>query len=102
MMRYYEAALLITQQPTLQNMKFKAVEALHKREKSAKKIAEDFRVSRETLYKWKRETLRDEFFVTASTVDDISKIDLKTSAESTGETDDELLSLKSKNLSSIC
>lgn len=77
-------------------MKVKAVEALHKREKSAKKIAEDFRASRETLYKWKRETLRDEFFVTASTVDDISKIDLKTSAESTGETDDELLSLKSK------
>ncbi|RND43247.1 hypothetical protein FAM18110_02906 [Lacticaseibacillus paracasei] len=41
---------LTTQQPTLQNMKVKAVEALHKREKSAKKIAEDFRVSRETLY----------------------------------------------------
>jgi len=87
---------LTTQQPTPQNMKVKAVEALHKREKSAKKIAEDFRVSRETLYKWKRETLRDEFFVTASTVDDISETDPKTSVESTGDTDDKLRSLKSK------
>lgn len=71
---------LTTQQPTLQNMKVKAVEALNKREKSAKKIAEDFRVSRETLYKWKRKTLGDEFPVIASTVDDVSETDPKTSA----------------------
>ncbi|RND63848.1 hypothetical protein FAM18123_00493 [Lacticaseibacillus paracasei] len=71
---------LTIQQPTLQNMRVKAVEALHKREKSAKKIAEDFRVSRETLYKWNRKTLGDEFSVIASTVDDVSETDPKTSA----------------------
>ncbi|MFC6316335.1 IS3 family transposase [Lapidilactobacillus achengensis] len=39
------------------DIKVKAVEALYKREVPARKIAEDFGISRETLYSWKRDVL---------------------------------------------
>ena len=43
------------------DIKAKAVEALYKREVPARKIAEDFGVSRETLYGWKRDVLGENF-----------------------------------------
>lgn len=44
----------------------------------------------------RRRILGDKFPVVASTMDDVSETDSKTSVESTGDTDDELRSLKSK------
>ena len=43
------------------DVKAKAVEALYKREVPARKIAENFGVSRETLYAWKRDALGENF-----------------------------------------
>ncbi len=44
-----------------EEVKAKAVEALYKREVPAREIAEDFGVSRETLYGWKRDVLGETF-----------------------------------------
>lgn len=44
-----------------EEVKAKAVEALYKREAPAKEIAEDFGVSRDTLYDWKKDVLGKDF-----------------------------------------
>ncbi len=52
---------VVTKPAATEEVKAKAVEALYKREAPVREIAEDFGVSRETLYGWKREVLGETF-----------------------------------------